>query len=301
MGFKSPPSHQSYFYPRPPRGGRPLSTGCALVGKLFLSTPSARRATAARDKLRPAFPISIHALREEGDQRNLCTRKRSRYFYPRPPRGGRPARREPLKGAANISIHALREEGDLNELPDGNKEEISIHALREEGDGRASSLPTLVVNFYPRPPRGGRLRFGLCAALPVHISIHALREEGDRRVVPLFGLTLYFYPRPPRGGRPPSQDRRGTTQNFYPRPPRGGRLGCRWALSRASRFLSTPSARRATRRRPRQRPVGRISIHALREEGDEPAAEAPAPTGISIHALREEGDLAVDGICGPAS
>ena len=33
---------------------------------------------------------------------------------------------------------------------------ISIHALREEGD-----------------------RFGLCAALPVHISIHALREEGD--------------------------------------------------------------------------------------------------------------------------
>ena len=34
----------------------------------------------------------------------------------------------------------------------------------------------------------------------------------------------------------------------------------------------------------------RISIHALREEGDEPAAEAPAPTGISIHALREEGD-----------
>ena len=124
--------------------------------------------------------------------------------------------------------------------------EISIHALREEGDVQAGTV--------------------LGASGP--ISIHALREEGDRRVVPLFGLTLYFYPRPPRGGRPPSQDRRGTTQNFYPRPPRGGRLGCRWALSRASRFLSTPSARRATRRRPRQRPVGRISIHALREEGD---------------------------------
>ena len=37
-------------------------------------------------------------------------------------------------------------------------------------------------------------------------------------------------------------------------------------------------------------PSQQISIHALREEGDEPAAEAPAPTGISIHALREEGD-----------
>ena len=34
---------------------------------VFLSTPSARRATAARDKSRPTSPISIHALREEGD------------------------------------------------------------------------------------------------------------------------------------------------------------------------------------------------------------------------------------------
>ena len=124
---------------------------------------------------------------------------------------------------------------------------ISIHALREEGDVQAGTV--------------------LGASGP--ISIHALREEGDRRVVPLFGLTLYFYPRPPRGGRPPSQDRRGTTQNFYPRPPRGGRLGCRWALSRASRFLSTPSARRATGDVDRVEATIDISIHALREEGDD--------------------------------
>ena len=56
----------------------------------FLSTPSARRATAARDKLHPAFPISIHALREEGDQKWIEERNKNRdNFYPRPPRGGR--------------------------------------------------------------------------------------------------------------------------------------------------------------------------------------------------------------------
>ena len=34
--------------------------------------------------------ISIHALREEGDLRYTSLKVRCRYFYPRPPRGGRP-------------------------------------------------------------------------------------------------------------------------------------------------------------------------------------------------------------------
>ena len=38
-----------------------------------------------------AAGISIHALREEGDRRKLPSRMPTRYFYPRPPRGGRPA------------------------------------------------------------------------------------------------------------------------------------------------------------------------------------------------------------------
>ena len=36
----------AYFYPRPPRGGRLDSDFRSLWDKLFLSTPSARRATA---------------------------------------------------------------------------------------------------------------------------------------------------------------------------------------------------------------------------------------------------------------
>ena len=55
-------------------------------------------------------------------------------------------------------------------------------------------------------------------------------------------------------------------------------------------FLSTPSARRATRQGAHGRHALGISIHALREEGDLLCAAAPPPGGISIHALREEGD-----------
>ena len=55
---------------------------------------------------------------------------------------------------------------------------------------------------------------------------------------------------------------------FYPRPPRGGRrLSLSVSRSRV-RFLSTPSARRATVQITASSLNVRISIHALREEGD---------------------------------
>ena len=38
----------------------------------------------------PHETISIHALREEGDLFAMFMIARSDYFYPRPPRGGRP-------------------------------------------------------------------------------------------------------------------------------------------------------------------------------------------------------------------
>ena len=57
---------------------------------LFLSTPSARRATKTVGDRHKALEISIHALREEGDPR--CFFVFAQSFV--------------------ISIHALREEGD---------------------------------------------------------------------------------------------------------------------------------------------------------------------------------------------
>ena len=102
---------------------------------IFLSTPSARRATDALPTLSTAWMISIHALREEGDSGSGSS----------------------AADSYNISIHALREEGDtINQLrqafqiqflstpsarrateltlPVAVDVEISIHALREEGD-----------------------------------------------------------------------------------------------------------------------------------------------------------------------
>ena len=58
----------------------------------------------------------------------------------------------------------------------------------------------------------------------------------------------------------------------------------------AEQFLSTPSARRATHfSLPTPVPPS-ISIHALREEGDEVFVLGEVTVSISIHALREEGD-----------
>ena len=56
-----------YFYPRPLRGGRPTDTAFIEVDYLFLSTPSARRATDRLVTLPLGQTISIHALCEEGD------------------------------------------------------------------------------------------------------------------------------------------------------------------------------------------------------------------------------------------
>ena len=56
--------------------------------------------------------ISIHALREEGDACVPCVNGGVPYFYPRPPRGGRPALCGVRPPRRYISIHALREEGD---------------------------------------------------------------------------------------------------------------------------------------------------------------------------------------------
>ena len=104
------------------------------VRKIFLSTPSARRATnSLSSKIRLSFIsihalreegdliakfccpqscISIHALREEGDHRGGRYDRRPGDFYPRPPRGGRQRIIGNGEAQSIISIHALREEGD---------------------------------------------------------------------------------------------------------------------------------------------------------------------------------------------
>ena len=68
---------QLYFYPRPPRGGRPSNIAECCTDNKFLSTPSARRATFSFTQRIFSCSISIHALREEGDQNG----PRGRFFH----------------------------------------------------------------------------------------------------------------------------------------------------------------------------------------------------------------------------
>ena len=124
---------------------------------------------------------------------------------------------------------------------------ISIHALREEGGLSGEWTNKKQGNFYPRPPRGGRRQNFQQNTHGFLISIHALREEGDTPT----GFGTY------------------SNQDFYPRPPRGGRrLQEIDARKKARKFLSTPSARRATYIEYVLLKHLEISIHALREEGD---------------------------------
>ena len=103
-----------------------------------------------------------------------------------------------------------------------------------------------IINFYPRPPRGGR---------PAVIRLAAPAED--------------FYPRPPRGGRPLwAWQASSATSYFYPRPPRGGRrAGC--AHPPRYRAISTHALREeGDQAIPTLVANIPISTHALREEGD---------------------------------
>ena len=191
-----------------------------------------------------------------------------------------------------ISIHALREEGDTDCNCIFHIRAISIHALREEGDIRLDPERRRLQAFLSTP-----------SARRATASSRNMRRT-----------KLYFYPRPPRGGRLGFSGKSLFVRfNFYPRPPRGGRHLEITSEILASLFLSTPSARRATRCALTADPVpdyfyprpprgGRRLPHLKRSAANgflsTPSARRATSyfqrsfrgTGISIHALREEGD-----------
>ena len=191
-------------------------------------------------------------------------------FYPRPPRGGRRSCRVVSVLSCQISIHALREEGDLRSLREHlpQRQFLSTPSAR-----RATGLIPIsrVCPVFLSTPSARRATLQDCAQIYwLCISIHALREEGDFTEMPQTLAELQFLSTP--------SARRATQsctlnlpchENFYPRPPRGGRRFMTWmkdfyklisihalreegdsgasVLSTASsKFLSTPSARRAT-------------------------------------------------------
>ena len=125
--------------------------------------------------------ISIHALRVEGD----CCRNNlgvlARYFYPRPPGGGR--RRHDPRGSAQgerflSTPSGWRATRRAPRLP-GITCVISIHALRVEGDYGHIQLYARAHRFLSTPSGWRATPTRTATVFRTSISIHALRVEGD--------------------------------------------------------------------------------------------------------------------------
>ena len=305
--------------------------------------------------------VSIHALREEGDVTSLKTQALRVRFLSTPSARRATKMVKIFKPYGDVSIHALREEGD----PSGSPKQLHSWAFLSTPSARRATFedfffwcivkflstpsarratragaptPQPARGFYPRPPRGGRLdTISNNSRAENAVSIHALREEGDGSWrAPALQLSKFLStPSARRATYVPNSTmrqwkmflstpsaRRATLpgcstglprQGFYPRPPRGGRRVRSSSRQSKRVFLSTPSARRATFFVLGSIAYPSISIHALREEGDEqpiwsitthPYFYPRPPRGgrplavlvychipkISIHALREEGD-----------
>ena len=218
-----------------------------MGSSIFLSTPSARRATTAwMEQNDTEIFLSTPSARRATFRLPWC-RCSATYFYPRPLRGGRHAARGKFRPASRISIHALCEEGDFSAL---------------------SRKPTSPY-FYPRPLRGGRPAMVATIAVEVSfLSTPSARRATRKRNHNSAGQIFLSTPSARRATLVLAV-RSWNLFHFYPRPLRGGRLEQQAAMSYNSAisihalceegdwqrrnerrhptvFLSTPSARRAT-------------------------------------------------------
>ena len=185
----------------PREGDDPYLDTIVITGGGFLSTSPARGTTVVRRPRGCLAGISIHVPRE-GDDRVLSVLPpgRFRFLSTSPARG---TTRPSARTSAGITF--------LSTSP--------ARGTTCSGAG-TRCCPS---DFYPRPPRGGRL-FRRRNAL---LSIGFLSTSPARGTTcPARGKKWRydnFYPRPPRGGRHSLQTSNISLIDFYPRPPRGGR------------------------------------------------------------------------------
>ena len=261
----------------------------------FQSTPSVGRATKGLQQHRSHRCISIHALRGEGDLAlRLVFQHHSQisihalrgegdlnlkflphikpYFNPRPPWGGRLLHLRRGSNSRTISIHALRGEGD-----DITIDFQIVYGIFQSTPsvGRATISGTVgaITKIFQSTPSVGRATNGRYNNIPLtYISIHALRGEGDVLRSDYRAVRRHFNPRPPWGGRRNIVKFISIRHYFNPRPPWGGRQEHGALSQQKVLFQSTPSVGRATKSAIIDTLYDRISIHALRGEGDTYAA-----------------------------
>ena len=154
--------------------------GIATSDRLFLPTPSARRATWS------------------------CASRSTRWsnFYPRPPRGGRPNPPPTAWEARNFYPRPPRGGRRGDKLHPG----IKLVFLSTPSARRATLIfclqPIILWLFLSTPSARRATLRTVCRCHQADISIHALREEGDSSPESSLSRIFDFYPRPPRGGRP---------------------------------------------------------------------------------------------------
>ena len=157
----------------------------------------------------PKIWISIHALREEGDLQSGMWSLANLIFLSTPSARRATRRSRPRSSPSAFLSTPSARRATTYKWSKNEKGVISIHALREEGDGtlyrsgwiisiflstpsarRATNqgccLTHIPSDFYPRPPRGGRL------PAPYYERMRAefLSTPSARRATSLFSLAV---------------------------------------------------------------------------------------------------------------
>ena len=141
---------------------------------LFLSTPSARRATCRAGSRRIYRPISIHALREEGDGTG-CRPVMSRLRF--------------------LSTPSARRATRFASMPSSS----CWRFLSTPSARRATTqdkIATLTAEFLSTPSARRATAGGERMGAEAGISIHALREEGDLPFLGVCGRAKAFLSTP---------------------------------------------------------------------------------------------------------
>ena len=244
-----PPSLHStptYFYPRSPRGERPLAFELVHVDAVIsIHAPREGSDGARAQGHRLNLSISIHAPREGSDPASPgCPRWRG-HFYPRSPRG---ERRPPGCPPAMWTHFYPRSPRGERQSPPFWSWPVSVFLSTLPARGATASwMSTCVVVIFQStlPARGATVTAFLVLA-GIRISIHAPREGSDGMMYILPPYPMIF---------------------LSTLPARGATFSAQTAAA-LPQFLSTLPARGATKASATFTVVSTISIHAPREGSD---------------------------------
>ena len=167
--------------------------------------------------------ISIHVPLAGDDRRPWPGPSPRRYFYPRPPCGGRRRNtsrawsrwtdfypRPPCGGrrddvglfveAERISIHVPLAGDDASHTSASASHCISIHVPLAGDDGSPAAAARPFPDFYPRPPCGGRhIPQGLAIGIEKFLSTSPLRGTTGEAIVPGRDVNKFLSTSPLRG------------------------------------------------------------------------------------------------------